>query len=195
MSATEAEFARVLAAVIPLVLLAAVVEGRGPGQARQSLDARGWRIVWPFLSSVLVLTFLAFLEVAVLLAAADQVGPCVSWLAGPPGAIGVGIIIVLTARLAAENLAADKSNSLDAFSTAQFHEMGAVLLTLSITAGVSCIIGYWPPSTVQCKSPWLDQECLVLYAALLVGWRIFQHIRYWPRRMDKPPVNPGDHGG
>ncbi|MEU9446977.1 hypothetical protein AB0D42_40475 [Streptomyces sp. NPDC048304] len=144
------DFAKLLAAVIPVVLVALVVEARSVEQASLNADVPVRRLMWDLLESVFILGFLAFLEVAALLTADDQAGPCLRWFVGPPGAIGVGILLVLTARLGAENFAKEH-NQITPSAEKVVTTVGALVTTVSIAAGMSFIIEYWPPSTADCR--------------------------------------------
>ncbi|MEV6057108.1 hypothetical protein [Streptomyces sp. NPDC052107] len=176
MTDVNPDFPGVLAAVIPLVLLALVVESRRKEQADLEASATAGRLIWLFLKALFVLGFLAFWEIAVLLAAADVAGPCLSWLAGPPGAIGVGILLVLTGRIGMANLAYEHPQITGSHKN-RVEALGGFLLTVAIAAGMSFIIAYFPPTTRGCNTgvlnPW------VLGSATAVGfvWAVWGGIK------------------
>nr|WSX20163.1 hypothetical protein OG690_10270 [Streptomyces tubercidicus] len=143
------DFAAVLAQVIPVVVLALVVESRFVHTTR--LDRGGSaadpQIVWDLVLQVGVLTFLVFLEVAALLTADGQGGPFLGWLAGPPGAVGVGILLVLMGRLYLDSVADTYARRrLIKKRWAKKLKRGAqVLMWLSAISGLALIGVFWGP--------------------------------------------------
>ncbi|WP_329625862.1 hypothetical protein OG357_38155 (plasmid) [Streptomyces sp. NBC_01255] len=104
-------FAALLAQVIPVAILAVVLEAKSGHETRVRLAERTQAPVqvdptvgWTLVKELGILVILVFLEVAALLTAADQAGPFIAWFAGPPGAIGTGLLLVVVGQLYIENL-------------------------------------------------------------------------------------------
>ncbi|MEU2746678.1 hypothetical protein ABZ613_10300 [Streptomyces collinus] len=134
----KVQFAAVLAQVIPVAILAVVVEARSghvaraeaiaaatPAPATPAQPGPWWRralralwrtmggqpaqtreqVVRDLVIEAIVLTFLVFVEMSALMTAAGSNTSVLNWFAGRPGAIGVGVLLVLVGQLYIDNLA------------------------------------------------------------------------------------------
>ncbi|MDQ0757369.1 hypothetical protein [Streptomyces canus] len=128
MTDPKVDFAGVLAQVIPVAILAVVVESRSAHELRARTRAPRtqvptvkwcWRpfvMVWrhvsgqppqqdkkqifrDLLTEAVVLIFLVFIEMAALLTADGSETALLNWFAGRPGAIAVGVLLVLVGQL------------------------------------------------------------------------------------------------
>lgn len=168
-------FASVLAEVIPLVLLSLIVEARNPDQVEQIVETPGSDIVGVVVRSVVVMTGLAFLEVAALLTVGDQVSSCIEWVAGPPGAIGVGMLLVVTGGLSLQRLAAachrQARGAISYGDLCAIRHSVAWLETLSTAAAISFTLWLWPPSTAGCDSCVVSPWFISLLSIIGLIWR------------------------
>ncbi|MFE9007417.1 hypothetical protein ACFYOY_35755 [Streptomyces sp. NPDC007875] len=139
---SEENFAAVLAQVIPVVILAIVVEARHQHQVR--INGSGSGTIWNDVDlyfQTLNLVILTFLEVAALITARGHGAPAwIRWFAGLPGAVVVGILLVVMGQIYIASLA-------DAYDAKQkLKHAGAVkvvsyvLLGAAIAGGVVGII-------------------------------------------------------
>ncbi|USQ85744.1 hypothetical protein NFX46_19455 [Streptomyces phaeoluteigriseus] len=102
----KAQFAAVLAQVIPVAILAVVVESRSGHEARAKAPAGVAPAIWELVLEAIIVTGLVFVEMAALVTAAGSDTGVLNWLAGRPGAIGVGVLLVQVGQLYVANLAA-----------------------------------------------------------------------------------------
>ena len=129
----KVDFAGVLAQVIPVALLAVVVESRNGHELRARTRAPRAQAPtvkwywWPFattwryvsgqppqedkkrifrdlLIETVVLIFLVFIEMAALLTADGSDAAVLNWFAGRPGAVLVGVLLVLVGQLYVNSL-------------------------------------------------------------------------------------------
>jgi hypothetical protein len=99
------QFASLLAQVIPVAILAVVVESRSGREARAKAPAGTAPAAWLLVAEIIFWTFLVLVEVAALMTAAGSNARFLNWLAGRPGAIGAGVLLVQVVALYAVNLA------------------------------------------------------------------------------------------
>jgi len=103
---TEKEqFAALLAQVIPVAILAVVVESRSGHEARAKAPEGGAPPTWLLVLEAITTTGLVFVEMAALMTAAGSDGHLLNWLAGRPGAIGVCVLLVQVCALHGVNTA------------------------------------------------------------------------------------------
>ncbi|WP_138899494.1 hypothetical protein [Streptomyces chryseus] len=101
----KVQFATLLAQVIPVAILAVVLESRSGHEARAQAPTGVSPPSWSLVLEALFMTFIVFVEVAALMTAAGSDNRCLNWFAGRPGAIGVGVLLVQVVALYAVNLA------------------------------------------------------------------------------------------
>ncbi|MGW3433102.1 hypothetical protein ACWDHW_34975 [Streptomyces melanosporofaciens] len=98
---SEENFAAVLAQVIPVVILAIVVEARHQHQVR--IDGSISQTLWYDIDlyfQTFNLVVLTFLEVAALITARGHGAPAwIRWFAGLPGAVVVGILLIVMGQI------------------------------------------------------------------------------------------------
>jgi hypothetical protein len=99
------QFATLLAQVIPVAILAVVVESRSGHEARAKAPSGTAPAAWSLVAEVIFWTFLVLVEVAALMTAAGSNSRFLNWLAGRPGAVGAGVLLVQVVALYAVNLA------------------------------------------------------------------------------------------
>jgi hypothetical protein len=106
----RAQFAGLLAQVIPVIALAVIVESRSAhGQRRRrsvqeaDYNWRSWHTVLALAWEALLLILMAFLETAALLTAAGRTE--LAWFAGVPGAIAVAMLLVFASLIYIQTLA------------------------------------------------------------------------------------------
>lgn len=150
-------FPALLAQVIPVVVIAVIVEAGSGHQARvaepKPPSQKTWRtLAWLF-HEIAALALLAMLEVAALLTANDKAaGPCVAWMAGPAGGITVGILLMVMARMYVGRVARTYLSSAwitQTESNALNMTAGGIAWAAVIVGGV-CIGYFWPPSSSGC---------------------------------------------
>ncbi|MBZ9645788.1 hypothetical protein [Streptomyces sp. PSKA30] len=153
----EEQFAGLLAQVIPVAILAVVLEAKGthesaasaakaardagqPVQARSALAKNlrrqlGW------------LMFLAFLEVAALLTAAGEAGPVVRWFAGPPGALGTGVLLVVVGSLYVESVSKTYKDVglLEATTANKVAQYAVWIQRILIALAIVVVLAFWMP--------------------------------------------------
>ncbi|MFJ8469581.1 hypothetical protein [Streptomyces swartbergensis] len=101
----KAQFAALLAQVIPVAILAVVVESRSGHEARAKAEGEDAPPTWLLVLEAITATGLVFVEVAALMTAAGSNGGLLNWLAGRPGAIGVCVLLVQVGALHVVNTA------------------------------------------------------------------------------------------
>lgn len=170
--ADRTAFAGVLAQVIPVAILAVIVEARSAHEARAkaptgsapslvtggSLLRRALRLSWQAIGGLpsqtagqvirdlliefVILMFLVFVEVAALLTAAGRSNAFLTWFAGVPGAIGVGVLLVLVGQLYIDNLAEtyrSNGNKLTADEANFIKTVARALLWVSIALAIAAV--------------------------------------------------------
>ncbi|MGW1788136.1 hypothetical protein ACWCO0_35460 [Streptomyces tubercidicus] len=96
----EQQFAAVMAQVIPVVILALVVEARAEHQVRIARTIGTPRSnKWGLLVQAAVMPILTFVEVAALLTAHGKPPAWIRQVAGIPGVITVGILLIVLGQI------------------------------------------------------------------------------------------------
>ncbi|MFM9700382.1 hypothetical protein [Streptomyces europaeiscabiei] len=132
----EQQFAAVLAQVIPVVVLAIVVEARHHHNLRidpQGGAAQGGNDFGLYVQ-IGTLTIMTFLEVAALLTVRGNNAPAwITWFAGFPGVVAVGLLMMAMAQIYIESLA-------DAYDT-QLKDHDRVQLVSRCVLGAAILFG------------------------------------------------------
>lgn len=105
----KAGFASLLAQVIPVVLIAVIVESREAHRERRQRSAanasdtwRGGRVIRGLAWETVLLTLLVFLEAAALFTAEGR--QWLAWFAGIPGAVAVSVLLALATLIYVQTL-------------------------------------------------------------------------------------------
>ncbi|MFJ3793916.1 hypothetical protein [Kitasatospora sp. NPDC090091] len=133
-------FAALLAQVIPVILLAIVVEAHYQHdlRIRQGRGPAGWHDADLYFQMG-NLTVMALLEVAALIAAKNAHPPAlIRWVAGLPGAITVGILVIVMVQLYVETLVQAYAGQL--WNPGRVTKISRALLWFAILVGVGAII-------------------------------------------------------
>ncbi|GAA2655126.1 hypothetical protein GCM10010425_82210 [Streptomyces spororaveus] len=142
MASEKAQFAAVLAQVIPLAILAVVVESRSGHEARAKAPAGVAPAIWVLVLEAVIVTGLVFVEMAALMTAAGSNTFILNWLAGRPGAIGVGVLLVQVGQLYVTNLAESYEQN-GKLSSAQAKIVKIVTRTLLWCAVLLALVAVW----------------------------------------------------
>ncbi|MEU9083333.1 hypothetical protein [Streptomyces sp. NPDC048357] len=174
MTDSKVDFAIVLAQVIPVAILAVVVESRSGHELRartrtprRQVPPINWYwvpffAVWWYLSGQaprdekkrivrtlaiesVVLVFLVFIEMAALLTADGSETRILNWFAGRPGAICVGVLLVLVAQLYINSLVQMYRNTrkLTHRRAKRIRALSRILLLSTISAAVWAAYHYY----------------------------------------------------
>lgn len=141
----KAQFAAVLAQVIPVAILAVVVESRSGHEARAQAPAGVAPAIWELVLEAVIATGLVLVEVAALMTAAGSNAGFLNWLAGRPGAIGVGVLLVQVGALYVVNLAEayERSNKLSSAQANVVKIVARVLLWGSVIIALVAIFMFY----------------------------------------------------
>ncbi|NWF28012.1 hypothetical protein HW130_17355 [Streptomyces sp. PKU-EA00015] len=92
-----------------------------------------------------VITALVFVEMAALITAAGSNNPVLNWLAGRPGAVGVGVLLVLVGQLYIDSIAEAYrvKGTLTHDQAASIERLARVLLRWSIAVAIVAVILFY----------------------------------------------------
>ncbi|MFH0177229.1 hypothetical protein ACIA6D_14205 [Streptomyces cacaoi] len=153
---SDQDFAALLAQVIPVIVLAIIVEAHYQHDLRikHGTGPSGWNDFDLYFQMV-NLTIMAFLEVAALITArSEHPAAVIGWVAGLPGGITVGILVVVMMQIYVDTLVTAYAGKL--WAPARVKRAGRIVLFLAIAAGVAGIIAVTVsdadrPSTAPCR--------------------------------------------
>ncbi|MFE7439470.1 hypothetical protein ACFU7X_03260 [Streptomyces chartreusis] len=141
----KAQFAAVLAQVIPVAILAVVVESRSGHEARAKAPGEAAPAIWELVLEAVIATSLVLVEMAALMTAAGSNEGFLNWLAGRPGAIGVGVLLVQVGALYVVNLTGgyERSSKLSSTQANVVKVVARVLLWSSIVLALVAVIMFY----------------------------------------------------